>query len=98
MEKINDKNIDHYKKLSSYWDIADGTTGIENLEEVEIEADQNIKSYALSGQELILYLQGFLELKQLQQIKKIAEKKKISIQSQVRQWIMQGIESELVNE
>jgi|GEM_PF-3397140 len=98
MEKTNDKNSDHYKKLSSYWDTADGTIGIEDLEEVEIEADQNIKSYVLSGQELILYLQGFLELKHLQQIKKIAEKKKMSVQSQVRQWIMQGIESELVNE
>jgi hypothetical protein len=63
MKKMNDKNISHYKNLSNYWDITDGTIGIEELEEVKIEADKNIKSYVLSGQDLILYLQGFLDLK-----------------------------------
>jgi len=47
---------------------------------------------------LILYLQAFLDLKQLQQIKRIAKKKKMSIQSQVKEWILRGIESEVVNE
>jgi hypothetical protein len=98
MKRSNNRILDYYKNLSNYWDTKDGTTGIEELEEVEIEADQNIKSYVLSGQELILYLQGFLDLKQVQQIKRIAEKKKMSVQSQVRQWILQGIESEFVNE
>jgi len=68
------------------------------LEAVEIEADQNIRSYVLSGQELLLYLQGFLDLKQVQQVKRIAETKRISVQSQVKQWILQGIHSEFVNE
>jgi len=90
--------MEQYKNLSNYWDNAEGTNGIEQLEEVEIEADHNIKSFVLSGQELILYLQGFLDLNQVQQIKRIAEKKRISVHSQVRQWILQGIESEFVNE
>jgi len=98
MKRSNNRILDYYKNLSNYWDTTDGTTGIEELEEVEIEVDQNIKSYILSGQELILYLQGFLDLKQVQQIKKIAEKKRISIESQVKEWIEQGIESEVVNE
>ena len=76
MKKISDKNIHLYKNLSNYWDTTDGTIGKEELEEVEIKTNQNIKSYVLSEQELILYLHGLLELKQVQQIKKkIAEEK-----------------------
>lgn len=98
MKRSNNRILDYYKNLSNYWDTADGTIGIEELEEVEIEADQNIKSYILSGQELLLYLQGFLDLKQVQQIKRIAEQKKMSVQSQVKQWILHGIESEFVDD
>lgn len=98
MKRSNNRILDYYKDLSNYWDNTDGTTGIENLEEVEIEADQNIKSYILSGQELILYLQGLLDLKQVQQIKRIAEKKRISVQLQVKEWIEQGIEAEFIND
>jgi len=76
MKKISDKNIHLYKNLSNYWDTIDGTIGKEELEEVEIKTNQNIKSYVLSEQELILYLHGLLELKQVQQIKKkIVEEK-----------------------
>lgn len=60
-KKIPDKNLDHYKNLSNYWDTADGTTGIEELEEVQIEADHNFISYVLSGQEMILNLHNFLD-------------------------------------
>jgi len=98
MKRSNNRILDYYKNLSNYWDTTDGTSGIEDLEDVEIEADQNIKSYILSGQELILYLQGFLDLRQVQQIKRIAEKKRMTVQSQVKEWIEQGIESELIND